>query len=31
MRYNDRSVVTAQNIRAKLGFKDAHSVPRRGV
>ena len=26
MRYNDRSVVTAQNIRAKLGFKDAHSV-----
>ena len=26
MRYNDRSVVTVQNIRAKLGFKDAHSV-----
>ena len=26
MRYNDRSVVTAQNIRARLGFKDAHSV-----
>ena len=31
MRYNDRSVVTAQNIRAKLGFKDAYSIPRRGV